>query len=128
MDGFIRTEQMVFTVMVVHVEAASQSSVRWTLDPVSNSRVWQNAVMTPDEVAIAAATTTDEISMALVRSAISLIKESVPSIDVEECELTTRVESMPNGNAEVIATGPARFLASEWDTTKRKSVRRADGV
>lgn len=125
MGSFTRTEQPITAVIVIRVEAASVSSLRWTLDPGGKTQLWHEALIRPDEVMVAAATSTQETSTALVRSALAFIRQCVPSLEVGN--LAMRPEPMENGNAEVFATGAATFLASEWDTTKRWIVEQLDG-
>jgi len=125
MGSFTRTEQPITGVIVIHVEAASLSSLRWTLDPGGRTQLWSESLIRPNEVEVAAATSVRETATALIRSAIEHIQQCVPSLEVGE--LTMRPEPMESGNAEVVASGPATFLASEWDTTKRWIVEQLGG-
>lgn len=125
MGSFTRTEQPINGMVFIHVEAASVSSLRWTLDPGGKARIWYVTVIRPNEIAVAAARSPRETSIALVNSALEHIRRNVPSLEVGELDM--RPEPMPNGNAQVVATGPATFLGSEWDATKFWIIEQGEG-
>lgn len=119
MEPDLGVEQSIVGTISIMVEAASLASMHWTLDAPAESGVWHNRMITINEAAVAVSISPRETSSVLVMCALDDIRLSVPSLKVRLQEMTMRPEPLGDGGAQVVATGPAHYLASEWDLTKR---------
>ncbi|WP_217184096.1 hypothetical protein [Streptomyces sp. AC495_CC817] len=117
MSGRRSTETPIVGVIAVTVEAAPQGLVRFTLDPEGEDRVWSTMLLAHDDAVIGTATSPVRTAELLVRGSIDCIRQSLPSLEVGG--LTMRPEPGPNNNAQIVAAGEARFLASEWESVRR---------
>lgn len=102
------------------VEAAPHGLLRYTLDPDLPRRVWGESLLAHDDAVIGAATSPEQTAELLVRGGIDCIAREIPSLLVGG--LTMRPELGPHGNAQIVAAGPASFIASEWEAVKRRTL------
>lgn len=115
------TEQPVDGSVVIHVEAAPQGMLAYTLDPDGADRVWHEVLLAHDDAVIGAATSPEQTAWLLVQGAITCIRREMPSLDVGG--VTMRPETGPHGTVRIVAAGGARFLLSEWAAVARGSDR-----
>ncbi|CAH0180628.1 hypothetical protein SRABI76_01522 [Microbacterium oxydans] len=99
--------------IIIEVEAAPQGIMRVTLDADGPRRAWWTALLAHDDAVMGAAPSPEQMANLLVRGSIDCIRLSVPSLVVGG--LTMRLEPGPNGNAQIVSSGPARFRRAEWD-------------
>lgn len=102
--------------IVIHVEAAPQGLMRYTLDPEGEGRVWLSVLLAHDDAVMGAASSPEQTADLLVRGSIECIVLSIPSLQVGG--LMMWPEPGPNNNAQIVASGEATYLASEWASAR----------
>lgn len=112
-------EKTVVGEIEIEVEAAPQGLMRFSLHERGAESVWHSMLIAHDDAVIGAVSSPEQTADLLVRGSIDCIRGIIPSLEVGG--LTMRPEPGPNNNAQIVAAGAARFLASEW-----RAVRRAD--
>ncbi|WP_067199828.1 hypothetical protein [Microbacterium sp. XT11] len=113
MDGSTPVEQPVTGFIVIHVEAAPQGIVRFTLDPEGPARSWRSELLAHDDAVIGAATSPEQTADLLVRGSIECIRRDLPSLQVGGVMMWP--EPGPHNNAMIVASGEATFLRTEWE-------------
>lgn len=106
-------EEPVTGSIIIHVEAAPQGMMRFTLDADEPQRAWWTVLLAHDDAVMGAAASPEQMANLLVRGSIDCIRLSIPSLEVGG--LTMRLEPGPNDNAQIVSTGPARFRLAEWE-------------
>jgi hypothetical protein len=106
-------EQRVTGFIVIHVEAAPQGIVRFTLDPEGPDQAWHSVLLAHDDTVIGAASSPEQTADLLVRGSIECIRRDLPSLDVGGVMMWP--EPGPNDNAVIVASGAATFLRTEWE-------------
>lgn len=114
MSGIDDAGEPVSGSIIIQVEAAPQGLMRCTVDTEGPQRAWWTALLAHDDAVTGAATSPEQMANLLVRGSIECIRHSIPSLEVGG--LTMRLEPGPNDNAQIVAAGPARYRASEWET------------
>lgn len=106
-------EERVTGSIVIEVEAAPHGRMRYTLDADDRARRWVTVFVAHDDRVIGGVTLPEQTAHLLVRGGVASIRRSIPSLEVGGVSM--RPEPGPEGNAQIIASGTARFLHSEWE-------------
>ncbi|MBO9625755.1 MAG: hypothetical protein J7484_05200 [Microbacterium sp.] len=117
MDDDRQAEQPFTGFIVIQVEAAPQGMMRYTLDPEGEHRTWRSVLLAHDDAVMGAASSPEQTADLLVRGSIECIRQEIPSLQVGG--LMMWPEPGPHNNAQIVASGEAVFVESEWEAVRR---------